>query len=154
LYLNQPRSYSQAAFDLFTSPNVTDEINKVLRQLPTAVIKIKKQLDYETDKEQIKKLQRLLDAFNDVKENDKVISVGINMLVQAGVIAREMEQQLLEVPKLDDPAKQLTLAYSLLRNIESLEFMAPLARDVRNIILREGDTAAIRPFLKPTKRNW
>lgn len=147
VYRGTPKTYTQAAFELFTSPNVTSEINDVIKKLPSAIIKIKKQLDYETDKDKIKKLQSLLNAYNDVKENDNVLNVSINMLVQAGFIARDMEQQLIEIPTLKDDAKKLTLAYSLLRNTEALEFIKPLAQDVTRIILREGESAAIRPFL-------
>ena len=151
VYRGTPKTYEQATFELFTSPTVQAHVEEVIKKLPSAVIGIKNQLDYETNKDTIKRLQTLIDAFNDVKENDNVIKVSINMLTKAGFMAQEMNKQLLEIPKLKDDAKKLTLAYSLFRNIEALEFIKPLAQDIVRIVEREGVTKATKPFVTTLK---
>lgn len=146
IYKGMPKTYTQAAYDMFTNDNVRDEVNKVMTQLPAAIIKIKNALDRETNKDKVSTLQRLISSYNEVRELDDSITVNINMLTQAAVIANDIKQQLVNIHSMTDDAKQVSLGYSLLQQANSLEYIQPLVNNILQIIEREGETSEIRPF--------
>lgn len=147
VYRGNPKNYLDATYDFFVKPEVSQQINAVIKNLPSAVIKLKQALSEENNSERRRKIQSLLDAYNEVKTNDKVVPVYINMLVTAAQVARDINEQLLAIPSLPED-KKVHVAYSLYISAKNLEFIVPLVNDVLRIMDTQGYGPDVARFVQ------
>lgn len=137
-YRGNPRDYISASYEYFTSTEIKDEVDEVFKKLPSAIAKLKDLQKVQNDPDQRRKIQQLLSAFNEVKGQDKVVPVYVNMLVSAAKLSKDLSDQMVAGVKIKDDLKRITILNSLLTSAQNLRFITPLVTDILAIMDREG----------------
>lgn len=134
-YRGNPKNYIDAAYEFFTTDVAEKDVMEIFKSLPSAMVKLKKELDYSTNEKQIKQIQSLIDAYNEVKGSEKSIGVFINMLVTSISLANDLNNQMLAIDSMNDDTNKIHALYSVFLATKSLRFITPFIKDI--ILLSE-----------------
>lgn len=151
-YNGNPKDYIDARYEYFTTESIHQQVDPLFKELPSAIVRLKKIAEVSADKTQLKAINSLLGAYNDVKDNKGTIAVYVNMLVTSAKIAKDLENQLFEAAKMPDDIAKVGALMSLLNASHSLGFISPLINDILFIMRKEGYNNNLKEFVNDLDR--
>ena len=145
---DKPKDYISATLEFFTQDVIKEDLLNFMNKLPYQMSQLRKRLNTEKDKTSRERIQKLLEAYGEVKGNEQVIPVYINMFISAAKVANDLKDLQLQAEKETDNNKKIELLYNLQKTAENLSDIAQITSEVLNILEGQPYLSSIQPFIR------